>query len=130
MKRKIFLKTSFLFLFSSNAFCQLSTVNDCSVLKKYKLQYLSIKDTSAYLLIGKDSAIEYHHHEKYNIRSKIEWTNDCEYDIMLTSVTIPDFAYRPGDVMHVRIDRIEHDIVYYISTINGNSWEGQLRILR
>src|ERR1022692_107442 len=130
MTYKIFMTTFLIFTSVAIAYCQLRALNDCSVLKKYKLQYLSLKDSSAYIRISQDSVVEYHHHEKYTLRAKIDWTNDREYDMTLTSVTIPDFSYRPGDVMHVRIDRIEHDIIYYISTINGNSWEGKLRVVR
>jgi hypothetical protein len=115
-------------VYSGNA--QLNSPKDCSILKKHKLQYLSINDTSAYILLAEDSAIEYHNHGKYQIVSKLNWTNDCEYDMILSSVTIPNFAYRPGDVMHVAMEKIEGDIVYYISTINGNSWEGKLKIVQ
>ena len=108
---------------------QLNSPKDCSILKKYKLQYLSIDDTSAYILLASDSAVEYHNHGKYQIVSRLNWTNDCEYDMILSSVTIPDFPYRSGDVMHVAIEKIDHDIVYYISTVNGQSWEGKLKIV-
>ncbi|MBS1666545.1 MAG: hypothetical protein JST58_04135 [Bacteroidetes bacterium] len=118
------------FALSSFAYGQRSQGMDCSVLKKYKLQYLSIQDTSAYIRLSNDSLEEFHNNGKYSIMAKLDWTNDCEYDMILSSVNIPNFPYRPGDVMHVMVEKIENDIVYYISTINGNSWEGRLRILR
>ena len=123
----------FIFLFftlASFAHAQRSQGMDCSVLKKYKLQYLSIKDTSAYILLSNDSLEEFHNNGKYSIKAKLDWTNDCEYDMVLSYVNIPNFPYRAGDVMHVMVERIEQDIVYYISTINGNSWEGRLRVLK
>jgi len=114
----------------SGAFCQSYAAPNCAALKKYKLRYLGLKDTSAYVLLGNDSAIEYHNNGKYTISARLQWAGDCEYNMILTSVTIPGFAFHPGDVMNVRIDRIIDDTVYYYSTINGNSWQGKLQILR
>ncbi len=114
----------------SAAFCQHGGNNDCAILKKYKLQYLSLKDTSAYIMLSDDSAVEYHNQGRYKLTAKIEWVSDCEYNMILSSVTIPEFLYHPGDVMNVRVDKIEQDIVYYFSTINGNGWEGKLRVVK
>ncbi|HVM90073.1 MAG TPA: hypothetical protein VMT76_17935 [Puia sp.] len=115
---------------STILFGQVNDVADCSIMKKYKLQYLSIPDTSAYILLTDDSAVEYHEHGLYRINSKIIWRGNCEYDMILTSVTIPHFIYHPGDVMTISIDKIISNIVYYIATINGDSWEGKLKIIR
>ncbi|MDR3711393.1 MAG: hypothetical protein P4L51_01155 [Puia sp.] len=110
-------------------FCQQDAREHCGLLKTHKLRYLSIADSSAYIILNGDSAIEYHHYDKYRLTARLEWAGECEYNLILSSVDIPGFVYHPGDVMHVRIDRIEGDLIYYYSTINGNGWEGKLRIL-
>jgi hypothetical protein len=129
---KISLTFMILFVSVSAAFCQRAGYSagniDCSVLKKHPLRYMDLKDSSAYILLGDDSAVEYHNDGRNKLTARIEWINDCEYNLILSSVTTPGFAYQPGDVMHIRIDRIEQGIVYYFSTINGNGWEGKLRI--
>jgi len=109
---------------------QSNSVYDCLSLKKYKLQYLSIKDNSAYVLLSADSALEYHSQGKYHIKAKLTWINDCEYNMTLSEVTIPGFAYQIGNVMNVRIDKIVGTIVYYVATINGDSWAGQMKIVK
>ncbi len=130
MRYMRFLMAGLLILFVSAAFSQAGGKPDCAELKNHRLQHLNLKDSSAYILLSEDSAIEYHNNGRHTIRARVQWFNDCEYVMTLTEVTIPDFAYHPGDVMYIRIDRIEKDRVYYISTINGNSWEGQLRMVR
>jgi hypothetical protein len=130
MHYKLFFCAGLLMLAVSGAFCQSYATPDCSSLKKYKLQYLGLKDSSAYVLLSNDSAIEYHNNGRYTIRARVQWVDECEYNMILSSVTIPGFAFHPGDVMNIRIDKIIGDVVYYFSTINGNSWQGKLRIIQ
>lgn len=129
----IFRTTAFTLFFSLRVLCGFSQdagKPDCSLLKQHcRLRYLSIRDTSAYLVINGDHMIEYHDSGKYYIQSKMTWINDCEYDITLEAITVPHFPYQPGDVMTVRIDKIEDDILYYTSTVNGQSWMGKMKIM-
>ena len=77
------------------------------------------------VVIKGDKHIEYHNEGKYIIKSRIKWLSDCEYDMTMTEITIPQFPYTVGDVMNVKITRVEGNNIFYTSTVKGNSWEGQ-----
>jgi len=123
-----------LFLFLSMSivpFCQQDTTKaSCNVLKKGKFRYLDSQDTTDYVVIEGDKHTEYHNKGKYYIKSDVTWVNDCEYNMVMTKITIPDFPFKPGDSMNVKIERIEDDIIYYTSTVKGASWSGRFRILK
>ncbi|MES1218596.1 MAG: hypothetical protein ABUT20_24040 [Bacteroidota bacterium] len=68
---------------------------------------------------------EYHDNGRYFIKSKLTWLSDCEYDMTMTDVTIPNFPYKVGDVMNVKIDKVDGDKIYYTSTVQGKSWQGK-----
>jgi hypothetical protein len=82
------------------------------------------------VVIKGNSHIEYHNKGQYLIRSDIKWINDCEYNMTMTEVTIPDFPYSAGDIMNVRIIRVEGNTIFYTSTVKGMSWEGQFEKIK
>jgi hypothetical protein len=76
--------------------------------------------------INGKSHIEYHDNGKYFIKSKLIWASDCEYNMTMTEITIPSFTYKAGDVMNVKINKVEGNNIYYTSTVQGKSWNGKL----
>ncbi|WP_276500759.1 hypothetical protein [Terrimonas pollutisoli] len=102
---------------------------DCSIIKKGTFKYLDIPDTTAYFKIKKENHTEYHRDGKYYIKSKIKWVNDCQYEMVMLSNTIPDFPFQPGAVMLVTFLKIEGDIIYYSAEVDGDKWYGRLRKL-
>ena len=107
----------------------LSTKNvigqDCSIAHEGKFKYRNGKDEVIVETKGKDHT-EHHNKGKYFIKSKIEWLNDCEYNMTMTEVTIPNFPYGPGDVMNVKINKVAGKEIFYTSTVKGVTWEGKL----
>lgn len=59
----------------------------------------------------------------YYIHSEINWVNDCEYELKMKSSTMPKFKYQPGDVLNIKIDKIEGKDIYYTTSIGGDSWQ-------
>ena len=102
----------------------------CSDLKKGTFRYLDIEDTTAYFVLDKEEHIEYHNGGKYTIQSRVKWLKDCQYEMLMVANTIPGFPFKPGSIMVVTINRVENDIVYYTSEVNGIKWEGRLRKTR
>ena len=100
---------------------------DCSILKKGTFKYVGIADTTAYFTIKKSNHVEYHNGGKYQIKSKLKWLNPCQYKMEMLSNTIPDFPFKPGDVMLVTINKIEGNMIYYTSEVNKQTWEGTLK---
>ena len=102
----------------------------CSVLKNATFKYLDIEDSTAFVVIKSNKHTEYHDNKKYYIKSDITWVNDCEYNMVMTQITIPDFPFKPGDVMNVKITKIEGDIFYCTATVKGAGWNGRFKILK
>ncbi|MCB0705752.1 MAG: hypothetical protein KDC34_10605 [Saprospiraceae bacterium] len=98
---------------------------DCSILHKGTFTYNGSDGLVEVVIKGK-SHIEYHNNGKFYIKSKIKWLNECEYDMTLKEVTLPNFPYSKGEVMHVKIDGISGNKIYFISTINGENYSGVL----
>ena len=78
------------------------------------------------VVISGNQYAEYHDNVRYLIVSQIDWLSDCEYNMTITRVTVPNSAYKAGDVINVRVDRVEGFQLYYTSSVNGQSTEGVL----
>ena len=102
---------------------------DCSIVKKGTFKYLDIPDTTAYFKLKKENHTEYHRDGKYYIKSKVKWVTGCQYEMKMLENTIPDFPFQPGAVMLVTIIKIEGDIIYYSSEVEGDKWYGRLQKL-
>lgn len=112
-------------LFSLMAFTSLeSDDNDCSILHKGTFIYGNPGNEIKVVIKGKNHT-EYHNNGKYIIKSKLDWVNDCEYNMTMTKVTIPNFPYGIGDVMNVKIDSVNGNEIFYTSIVKGHSWKGK-----
>jgi hypothetical protein len=94
---------------------------DCSLLHNGTFLYGDTSNPTKVVIEGTNHT-EYH--GKYIIKSEIKWVNDCEFNMTMTKVTIPNFPYRPGDVMNVKVDKVEGKMIYYTSTVKENNWKG------
>jgi len=97
---------------------------NCSALHEGTFKYGNLTTEIIVKIKGKQH-VEYHDGGKYKIESELEWINECEYNMTMKKVTIPNFPYGPGDIMHVRIEKVVGSDIYYISTVKGNSWKGK-----
>ena len=117
----------FIFFFPGiSAFSQNEQKDQCSILKNGSFKYLDIEDTTAYFTINKNGHTEYHRNGKYKIQTKITWIDSCQYKMLMLSSTIPDFPFKPGDIMIVTIEKIEEGIIYYVAEAKGEKWPGRL----
>ena len=124
---KQFLLVLFIVPFHYLASAQADQSMDCSILKKGTFKYVGLEDTTAYFTIKKSNHVEYHEGGKYQIKSKLKWLNPCQYQMEMLSNTIPDFPFKPGDVMLVTINKIEGNTIYYTSEVNKQTWDGVLK---
>lgn len=107
----------------------MSNVDDCSIMKNGSFEYGS-RSGKVKVVIDGNAHIEYHNNGRYIIKSVIKWLNDCEYDMTMAEITIPEFPYSVGDVMNVKINKVDRNKIYYTSTVNGKSWEGEFRKIK
>jgi len=90
---------------------------DCAFLKDCELKY---DDGGNGTIIIKDKKhIEYFDNGKYYIKSDLEWINDCEYKATMTEVTVPNFPYKPGEIMHVKFEKIKGKKITGTSSVQG-----------
>jgi hypothetical protein len=97
----------------------------CEIMKSGTFKYEGLLYENKIVING-DKHTEFHYGEKYKIESTIKWLNDCEYDATLVKSTLPNFPYNPGDVMHVKINKVDGSKIYITSTVNGKSWDSVL----
>lgn len=99
---------------------------DCSILKNSSFTYRVAKNNV--LVEFKDNEyIEYHLDKKYYIKSKIEWESDCEYNLVIKEVTLPNFPFKEGTKLHIIITQVKGNRVYYTSSMQGRTWDGKMK---
>lgn len=101
---------------------------DCSIMKAGTFKYLDVPDDpSAYFEIDGKKHTEYHENGKYIMRSKIEWINECTYELTLKKSDNPALDFKRGTTMRVTIEDTQGNIISYKATMGGNSWHGKLK---
>jgi len=99
--------------------------DDCSIVHKGTFKYGNTGEDVKVVIDGNHHT-EYYSGGKYVIQSDLTWVNSCEYNMTMIKITIPDFPYKVGDVMNVKINKIEKNEIFYTSTVKGQSWSGKL----
>ena len=126
MKKTIATLSTILLLASFTSFAGPSgSGNSCEILREGTFEYGNAPDNIR-VVINEETHTEYHNNGKYIIESKLNWINECEYNMTMVRVTIPNFPYNVGDVMNVKIDRVVGNEIFYVATVKGKSWDGKL----
>ena len=97
-----------------------TTDDNCNILHGGRFYYLT-EDDSVIVKVTIDKFTEYFKNGKYFIISKIKWVNNCEYNISIEKITLPNFPYSPGDIMNVKILKVEKNEIYALATVKGQS---------
>lgn len=100
-------------------------VQDCTILKNNSFVYKLAKQ-DVLVQFEEEKHVEYHQDKKYYIKSNIKWISDCEYYLIIQDVTLPDFPFRLGSKLHIKITKVKGDRVYYKSSMGGRTWEGKM----
>lgn len=70
--------------------------------------------------------MELHEGGKKYIKSKINWTSDCEYQLIVKESNMVNTPISAGSTMFVKIRKVKKQKVFYTSTFRGRSWDGKL----
>ena len=97
---------------------------DCQLLHHGTFKY-GDSQTEIIVKIKGSKHVEYHEDGKYIIEFNLDWVNECEYNMTMTNVTLPNFPYGLGDIMNVKIDSVKGNEIYYTSTVKGQRWKGK-----
>ncbi|TVZ56503.1 hypothetical protein OD91_1789 [Lutibacter sp. Hel_I_33_5] len=117
----------FLFLCLFFALSSFSIKQDCTVLKNNSFTYKLGKD-KVLVVFNEDKHTEYHEEGKYIIQSDIKWISECEYYLIINEATLPNFPFKLGSKLHVKITGKRGKKIYYKSTLGGNTWEGRMTL--
>lgn len=101
-------------LFFANCFAQ----TNCEKLKHTKWKCLSTAGKNSTILIDGERFTETTPDGKYHINAKLKWVDNCIYETTITSTDVPNFPFKPGDGMKVRINKIEGSKVYLSAIVN------------
>jgi hypothetical protein len=101
------------------------SAKECASMREGVFVYGSSTDDIKIHFLG-SKHVEMHNGGKQFIKSDIEWVSDCEYQLILEEITVADFPFKKGDIMRVRILKMEGPEINYLSTANGRSWEGRM----
>lgn len=108
-----------LLLIAATGYCQ-----DCSVLKKGKFKY--VDNPSAWFVIKGNKHTEYLNNGKHFIKSTLKWISGCTYTMTMKKCTVPDFPFKPNDVMTVTITDIQDGVIYFTTEVKGQRSEGKV----
>ncbi|MDB2385055.1 hypothetical protein N9V96_01135 [Polaribacter sp.] len=117
--------TKLLMLFFFIGLMSFTKDNCASFLKNKKFTY-RVKKEDVLIVFKKNQYVEYHENKKYFIKSDIEWISSCEYNLIIKETTLPNFPFKMGTKMHIIIEKIKGNKVYYTGTLGGRSWEGRM----
>lgn len=98
-------------------------------LKNCKLKYSDIDDNSTYIIIKDNIHTEFPDGGKNYIKSKLEWINDFEYNATVIELTASDLAFKVGDKINVKFDKIDNETLYYTASFEGNIVTGKFKII-
>src|SRR6266498_5097218 len=116
------------FLFIYGVSSGQTSKSDCSIMKNGTFKYLEAPDPTAYFVITDSSHTEYFADDKYYIKSQMDWITDCKYKLTMLSITLPDFPFKPGDIMIVTINKIKKGIIYYTADVNNqDKWDTKVK---
>lgn len=110
-------------------FFGVSSAQDCTILKNNSFTYRAAKN-NVLVEFKEKEYIEYHLNKKHYIKSKIEWVSDCEYYLIIEESTLPDFPFEKGTKMHIIVNHVKGNKVYYKSSLGGRTWEGKMKKVR
>ena len=113
-----------IFLFSLVALMSFDK-KDCSSLKNSTFKYRYAKK-DVLVIFGVNDYVEYHNNKEHFIKSDVEWKSDCEYNLIIKETNLPDFPFKVGTKLSIKINKIRGKKIYYTSSLGGRSWEGRM----
>ena len=110
-------------------FCVLALMSfsteECSILKNNSFTYRNAQK-DVLVVFKENEHIEYHNNKAYFIKSDIDWISECEYYLVIKETTLPNFPFKMGTKLHIKVNRVKGKKVYYTSSLGGRTWEGRL----
>ncbi|GAB7256953.1 hypothetical protein [Polaribacter sp. OB-PA-B3] len=93
---------------------------------KYTYKY---KGENVVVLFSESKHVEYFNEGKYFIKSDISWVSEDECYMTLQESNLPNFPFKKGIKLKMKITKIKRGYIFYESTLGGRTWEGRMRKL-
>lgn len=87
------------------------------------------KGDNVLVVFKENKHIEYFNNKKYFIKSNLVWTADDECYMTIQESNLPNFPFRSGTKLRMKIKKIKRGYIYYESTLGGRSWTGKMKKL-
>lgn len=102
--------------------------------EKKEVQPAILNETFTYKFKGDDvlvvfkenEHIEYFKNGKYYIKSKITWLSKKECYMTIKESNLPNFPFKKGKKLYLKITKVKKGKIYYESTLGGRTWKGKL----
>ena len=73
--------------------------------------------------------IEYFNNKKHSIKSNLRWVSENECEMTILESNLPNFPFRNGTKLNMKITKVKNGYIYYQSTLGGRSWTGKMKKL-
>ncbi|AQS93558.1 hypothetical protein BXQ17_05425 [Polaribacter sp. BM10] len=93
---------------------------------KYTYKY---KGENVVVVFSEDKHVEYFNEGKHFIKSDISWVSEDECYMTLQESNLPNFPFKKGIKLKMKITKIKRGYIFYESTLGGRTWEGRMRKL-
>ena len=81
------------------------------------------------VVFSENTHIEYFNDRQHSIKSNIVWTSENECVMTILKSNLPNFPFRNGTKLKMKITKIKNGNIYYQSTLGGRSWTGKMKKL-
>ncbi len=81
------------------------------------------------VVFTRNTHIEYFNNRQHSIKSNIVWTSENECVMTILESNLPNFPFRNGTKLNMKINKIKNGYIYYQSTLGGRSWTGKMKKL-
>lgn len=115
----IYICSLFLFLISTVAFSQ---NNDCKQFKVGSFYYPMIKKDANSTIRTKSKQVSYNKKSDMTLTWKMDWINDCGYEMTLKKIKNNGGIYSVGDKIIVQIVNIEGKCYYFDATFYSKKY--------
>ncbi|ARV15973.1 hypothetical protein [Polaribacter sp. SA4-12] len=87
------------------------------------------KGDNVLVVFTENRHIEYFNNKQHSIKSSLLWTSETECEMTILESNLPNFPFRNGTKLNMKINKVKNGYIYYQSTLGGRSWTGKMKKL-
>lgn len=79
------------------------------------------------VVFEKNQHFEFFNNKKNFIKSELIWTSKDECYMIIKDFNLPNFPFKAGTKMKMKITKVKDGFVHYKSTLGGRTWKGKMK---